>query len=178
MPFLEENFRLSLLHEAEGYAYTPEEEYVGSGDKLVRQQMATFSDFPPGSLYLELWQAVQTWLAEQLAKLPEYPFSTPLHLNSLSLQQYEAGSIGITPHRDGLRYINLICLITVGGRGRFFVCTDRTGRGAVELDAAPGRLILMRAPGFMGQDIRPFHFVTEVSQRRYSFGMRQLRSTG
>ena len=177
LPLLDESYRLSLLREAECYPYTPEPEYVGSGDRLVRQQMSSFDAFPPGSLYLGLRDALQIWLEERLVALPEYPFSTPLRFNSLSLQRYEPGSIGITPHRDGLRYINLICLLVIGGRGRFFVCADRSGRGAVEVDAAPGHLILMRAPGFMGETARPFHYVTEIYQRRYSFGLRQLRAT-
>ena len=175
LPLLGEAFRLRLLAEAESYAYTPEEEFVGSGDKLVRQQMGSFESFQPGSAYLELRDAFQAWLEERLQSLPQYPFSTPLRFNSLSLQKYEQGSIGITPHRDGLRYINLISIFVIGGKGRFFVCADRSGREAVEIDAAPGNLILMRAPGFLGEDIRPFHFVSEISRRRYSFGLRQLR---
>ena len=175
LPLLGEAFRLRLLAEAESCAYTPEEEFVGSGDKLVRQQMGSFESFQPGSAYLELQNAFQVWLEERLQSLPQSPFSTPLRFNSLSLQKYEQGSIGITPHRDGLRYINLISIFVIGGKGRFFVCADRSGREAVEIDAAPGNLILIRAPGFLREDIRPFHFVSEISCRRYSFGLRQLR---
>jgi len=176
LPLLGEAFRLRLLAEAESYTYTPEEEYVGSGDKLVRQQMDSFDSFSPGSGYLELRDVYQAWLEERLQSLPQSPFSTPLRFDALSLQKYEQGSIGITPHRDGLRYINLISLFIIGGKGRFFVCADRSGREAVEIDAAPGNLILMRAPGFLGGNLRPFHFVSEISRRRYSFGLRQLRS--
>jgi hypothetical protein len=175
LPLLDEAFRLSLLAEAESYAYTPEEEFVGSGEKLVRQQMGSFESFPPGSGYLGLRDAFQGWLEERLQNLPQYPFASPLHLDSLSLQKYEQGSIGITPHRDGLRYVNLVCIFVIAGQGRFFVCADRSGRGAVEIEAVPGNLILMRAPGFLGEDLRPFHFVSEIRLTRYSFGLRQLR---
>lgn len=172
---LDEAFRLILLAEAESYTYTPEEEYVGSGERQVRQQMGSFERFPPGSAYLALRDAYQGWLDERLHSLTPYPFSFPLRFNSLSLQKYEQGSIGITPHRDGLRYINLISIFVIGGQGRFFVCVDRSGRDAVEIDAAPGNVILMRAPGFMGEELRPFHYVSEISATRYSFGLRQLR---
>jgi hypothetical protein len=175
LPLLDEAFRLKLLAEAERYTYSPEEEYVGSRDKLVRQQMGSFERFPLGSAYLELRDAFQEWLDERLQRLPHYPLSSPLRFNSLSLQKYEQGSIGITPHRDGLRYINLICIFVIGGQGRFFICADRSGREAVEIDAVPGNLILMRAPGFRGEEIRPFHYVTEINATRYSFGLRQLR---
>jgi len=175
LPLLSEAFRLSLLAEAESYTYTPEEEFVGSGEKLVRQQMGSFDSFSPGSAYLELRDAFQAWLEERLQGPPQSPFSTPPRFNSLSLQKYEQGSIGITPHRDGLRYINLIGIFVIGGKGRFFVCADRSGREAVEIDATPGVVILMCAPGFLGEDRRPFHYVSEISVTRYSFGLRQLR---
>jgi hypothetical protein len=175
LPLLDEAFRLTLLAEAESYTYKSEEEIVGSGDKQVRQHMGSFESFPPGSAYLALRDAFQSWLDERLSSLLQYPFSSPLHFSSLSLQKYKQGSIGITPHRDGLRYINLICIFVIAGRGRFFVCADRSGKEAVEIDAAPGNAILMRAPGFLGEDMRPFHFVSEVSLTRYSFGLRQLR---
>jgi hypothetical protein len=63
----------------------------------------------------------------------------------------------------------------IGGRGRFFVCADRSGSYSLEIDAATGRLILMRAPGFMGSESRPFHYVTGIPERRYSFGLRQRK---
>lgn len=176
LPLLSEAFRLRLLAEADSYTYTPEEEFVGSGEKLVRQQMGSFESFSPDSAYLELRDAFQAWLEKRLQSLPQSPFSTPLRFNSPSLQKYEQGSIGITPHRDGLRYINLIGIFVIGGQGRFFVCADRSGRKAVEIDAAPGNVILMRAPGFLREDRRPFHYVCEISTARYSFGLRQLRS--
>jgi len=177
LPLLDESFRRGLLAEAESFTYTPEEEFVGSGERLVRQQMGSFESFPPGSAYLELRDAFQFWLEVRLQCLPQYLFPSPLHFNSLSLQKYAQGSIGITPHRDGLRYINLICIFVIAGQGRFFVCADRSGQEAVEIEATPGNVILMRAPGFLGEDLRPFHFVSEISATRYSFGLRQLRNS-
>jgi hypothetical protein len=176
-PLLAEDFRQALLEEAGGYTYQPEEEVVGSGERTVRQQMGTLETFPAGSRYLLLRDAFQELMDRSLAALPVYPFQSTLTFNSLSLQKYEPGSIGITPHLDSLRYINLICLFVIGGQGRFFVCTDRSGRDSIEIDAAPGNLILMRAPGFMGSQARPFHYVTEIPETRYSFGLRQKMLT-
>jgi hypothetical protein len=175
LPLLDEAFRLRLHAEADLYAYTPEEEYVGSGDRLVRQQMGSCESFPPGSAYLALRDAFQSWMDERLSSLAQYPFASPLRFNALSLQKYAQGSIGITPHRDGLRYTNLICIFVIAGQGRFFICADRSGSGAVEIAATPGNLILMRAPGFLGEVARPFHFISEIGGTRYSFGLRQLR---
>ena len=87
--------------------------------------------------------------------------------------KYEKGSIGITPHRDGLRYKNMICNFNINGRGRFFICSDRSGKDSKEVDFPPGNLLLMRAPGFFGGNKRPFHYVTDISETRYVLGLRQ-----
>ncbi len=42
---LNEDLRSSLLEEAESYTYKPEDEIVGSGDRIVRQQMGSFGEF-------------------------------------------------------------------------------------------------------------------------------------
>jgi hypothetical protein len=171
---LDEDFRVTLLEEAEGYNYKPEDEIVGSGDRLVRQQISSFDDLPAGSAYVLLKNSFQDLLERCLADIGSYPFETALNFNSMVLQRYEKGSIGITPHRDGLSYVNLVCVFVIGGRGRFYVCPDRSGRNAKEIDASPGNVILMRAPGLFGfEDSRPFHYVTDIQETRYSFGVRQ-----
>lgn len=171
---LEEDFRLALLKEAEDYDYQPEDEIVGSGDRVVRQQVSSFNGFPKDSDYVLLKDSFQDLLEQRLAELEAYPFETALGFNSMVLQRYEEGSLGITPHKDGLSYINLVCVFVIGGRGRFYVCSDRSGRDAKEVDASPGNVILMRAPGLFGaEDNRPFHYVTEIEETRYTFGLRQ-----
>ena len=171
---LEEDFRVALLKEAEGYTYQPEDEIVGSGDRVVRQQVSSFDGFPEDSSYILLKDSFEELLEQRLAELEAYPFETALNFNSMVLQRYEEGSLGITPHKDGLSYINLVCVFVIGGRGRFYVCSDRSGRDAKEVDASPGNVILMRAPGLFGaEDNRPFHYVTEIEETRYTFGLRQ-----
>ena len=173
---LDEDFRMALLKEAEGYDYKPEDEIVGSGARLVRQQVSSFDDLPEGSDYVLLKNSFQDLLERRLADAESYLFETALNFNSMILQRYEKGSIGITPHRDGLSYVNLVCVFAIGGRGRFYVCSDRSGRDAREIDASPGNVILMRAPGMFGfEDNRPFHYVTDIQETRYSFGLRQRK---
>jgi hypothetical protein len=173
---LEEDFRLALLKEAQDYAYEPEDEIVGSGERVVRQQVSSFDGFPEDSGYVLLKDSFEDLLERSLAEVEAYPFETVLGFNSMVLQRYEEDSLGITPHKDGLRYINLVCVFVIGGRGRFYVCSDRSGRDAKEVDASPGNVILMRAPGLFGaEDNRPFHYVTEIEGTRYTFGLRQKR---
>ena len=170
---LNENFRMSLLKEAENCTYKPEEEIVGSKERIVRQQMGSFNEFSDRSNYILLKNSFQALLDGCSAELDTYPFETPLSFNSMVLQRYERGSLGITPHRDGLSYINLVCVFTIGGRGRFFICSDRSGRDVREIETTRGNVVLMRAPGFFGSKDRPFHFVTDIQETRYTLGLRQ-----
>lgn len=170
---LTKGFRMSLLQEAETYTYKKEEEIVGSGDRIVRQQMASLHSFSEESDYVRLKKSFQALLDDLLTDIEAYPYEKLLHFNSMVLQKYERGSIGITPHRDSLRYINLVCIFNIGGRGRFYICSDRSGRDAREIDASPGNVILMKAPGFLGFKDRPFHYVTDIQETRYTFGLRQ-----
>ena len=173
---LEENFRVALLEEAEDYDYQPEDEIVGSGDSVVRQQVSSFDVFPDHSGYVLLKESFQDLLEQRMAQLEAYPLETSLDFNSMVLQRYEEGSLGITPHRDGLSYVNLVCVFIIGGRGRFYVCSDRSGRDAKEIDASPGNVIFMRAPGlFEAEDNRPFHYVSQIEEPKYTFGLRQKK---
>jgi len=173
---LEENFRVALREEAEDYDYQPEDEIVGSGDSVVRQQVSSFDVFPDHSGYVLLKESFQDLLEQSMTQLEAYPLETALGFNSMVLQRYEEGSLGITPHRDGLSYVNLVCVFIIGGRGRFYVCSDRSGRDAKEVDASPGNVIFMRAPGlFEAEDNRPFHYVSQIEETRYTFGLRQKK---
>ncbi|MDQ5851366.1 MAG: hypothetical protein M3380_04700 [Chloroflexota bacterium] len=172
---LTDEFRMVLLQEAEGYVYEVEDEVVGSGDSTVHQHMSSCSNFSNESNYYLLRNAFHALLDAALAKLDVYPFTTRLNLNALVLQKYEQGSLGITPHRDQLSYINLVCVFMIEGQGRFCLCADRSGNDSHAIDATPGRVIFMRAPGLLGATKRPFHYVTDIQAPRYTFGVRQHR---
>jgi len=173
---LDKDFRLTLLREAEAYVYEPEDQVVGGGDRVVRQQVSSFSKFSGESRFVLLKDSFQALLEPCFSALGSYPFQTTLNFDLMVLQRYEEGSIGITPHKDGLRFVNLVCVFVIGGRGRFYVCSDRSGRDATEIDASLGNVILMRAPGLFGsEDNRPFHYVTDIRGTRYTFGLRQKK---
>jgi hypothetical protein len=173
---LDEDFRVALLKEAQDYDYEPEDEIVGSGDRVVRQQVSSFDDFPEDSGYVLLKNSFQDLLEQLVAQLGTNPFEAALGFNSMVLQRYEESAIGITPHRDGLSFINLVCVVVIGGWGSYYVCSDRSGKDSIKIDASPGNVIFMRAPGFLGsEDERPFHYVTDIREPRYTFGLRQKR---
>jgi hypothetical protein len=140
----------------------------------VRQRYAAVTSFPPGSGFRALREAFQALVEDRLALLPAYPFATPLRFNGSALHHYPPGRLGISPHRDSARSVNLIAVFVLEGKGRFFICRDRDGRDAVDLPNAPGDLILLRAPGLMmGADVRPIHGVADIAEQRTTFALRQ-----
>ncbi|TSC62983.1 MAG: hypothetical protein Athens041674_354 [Parcubacteria group bacterium Athens0416_74] len=101
-----------------------------------------------------------------------------LRFNETRLQRYDTNSRGISPHRDGLRYRQIIALYVLEGGGRFGLCDDRTESkqpvNARVLQMSAGDLVLMRAAGFLGEDIQPMHFVDGVQERRITYGLRYV----
>jgi dihydroneopterin aldolase len=171
IPILSEEYRKQLLSEAETYMYIQQPEYVGPAN--VREQLSSIKRFHPASLFKQLQDDFQKLFTRKLLELPKYPFEQQLNFNETSLQKYEQGSIGITPHMDGKSVINLICVFVIVGKARFAFCDDREGNNPRDLATTPGNVILFRAPGYRGSDFRPFHFVTDVTERRIVFGLRQ-----
>lgn len=170
---LKDDFRIALLREAESYTYESVDEFVGSGQNIVQQQMSMFGDFPPQSKLLVLKNAFQALIDEKLSNVTPNPFDIPLQLNSMKILKYDKLSVGITAHRDRPQHINLICNFSLGGQGTFYVCADRSGKDAQEIDTSPGNVLIMRAPGFFNSYDRPYHFVSDIRETRYIFGLRQ-----
>lgn len=166
---LPESYRIALLDEAGIYDYVYQDEIVGPAK--VREQLSTCKSLFSGSLFLRLRDEFQ---AAILKALPGDPFNRPLCLNELVLQKYEKDSIGITPHRDFMQNTNLICIFILAGKGNFWLCDDRKGTNAKMLCTMPGNVIVMRAPGFLGSDFRPFHSISDITERRIVCAMRQI----
>lgn len=178
VPLLKEPTRQALQHEAEHYHYEPEIKEIGSANRLVKTEYSACATFPDSSLYVALSQEFQALMDCAIAELPaslfpDSPFAVPLQFNSMVLQRYQPGQLGITPHRDSLRAINLVCIFNISGRAMFYRCDDRQGTHSIAIDTTPGTVIFMKAPGFLGSDDRPFHYVTQIQSTRYSFGLRQ-----
>ena len=162
----------ALLAEARTLGWRPARELVGKPGREVRQAMEICTGLPPGGLFEQLAGEWQALCDEALARLPASPFEGRLAFNDRLLQRYAPVPVGITPHRDRVGYRNLVCLFVLCGEGRFCVCDDRAGGGAREVPARPGDVLLMRAPGFEGSRLQPFHFVDRVRSARYVFGLR------
>lgn len=172
-PLLREAGRLRLVALAEAMTYRPGRAVIGSGEAQVRQELEWSDAFVDGDPFGVLAHAYQGLWDRALAELPTAPFAKPLLFNEMMMTRYEPGWLGITPHRDHASYVNLVALIVLGGEGQFRVADDRSGANARAVDGSPGRVILMRAPGFLGADARPFHYVTDIRATRVVFGLRQ-----
>lgn len=161
------------LVEASGtLAYRQARPIIGEGEAAVYQDFDLCMDLPRQGPFRAAAAELEGLLADALALMSPPPLPRPPRLNDLIVQRYEAGSRGITPHRDHIRYEDLVIIIPLSGVARFFVCADRAARAAREVPAPVGHLLLMRAPGFAGTRDRPFHFVTDVTARRITFGLR------
>ena len=164
-----------LLAEAEQARFRAARESVGEGDRVVFQRMEVCDRFSEASRFFDLKDDFQSLWDLSFASVDPYPFESPVRFNDLMLQRYTEGELGITPHRDRSDYRNVICLFVLEGRGSFFLCNDRKGRGAREVPNDPGDVIITRAPGFLDSDARPFHFVRNITETRYVFGLRHER---
>ncbi len=171
VPILTPAYREELLREAETYEYKKQPYIVGPAN--VKEDLSSTTQFREGSLFFGLRDQFQHIFSEKLTNGLLSPFSIPLNFNEMSLQLYEKGSIGVTPHMDNKSAINFVCVFILTGKADFALCKDRNGSEPQFLDTSPGNVILLRGPGFAGIEERPFHFVTNVSERRIVFGLRQ-----
>lgn len=168
---LPEEQRLLLVKEAEKYNYKKQPEIVGK--RKVREQLSSYDAFPEDSLFLKLQEDFTDLLNYKLSVSRLRPFGAePVLFNEPILQKYEKGSIGITPHVDGLSCRNVILVFMIKGRGDLALCDDRKGSRPYLLDTSPGRVIVLRAPGFFGSPKRPFHYLNNITEERITFGLR------
>jgi len=177
IPIVEPAWILTLHKLArESFVDVPSAEVQVCGQFRVRQQMSEVHDYemPPESPFLKLAAEFQQLLNSELKKAELSPFETEPNFTLKHLLRYDVGSVGITPHKDPEKSRNLVVIFCIGGKGRLMQCKDRSLEGAVEIDTTPGNVILMRGPGFINPD-RPFHCVTDVSETRYTFLLRDYK---
>lgn len=173
VPLLTDSAIALLCEAAEACCFRTENSVVGKRDAIVRQDYSSCAEFPDDSIFIKCMNDLQRCLDDAFSRLEHYPFSTRQQFNSAVLQRYYPGKLGITPHRDSLRAIHLICLFNLSGKAKFCCCSDRQGNNAIELDTTPGHVIFMRGTGFLNSEERPFHFLTNIQETRYSLGLRQ-----
>lgn len=152
---------------------------AGKPEARVYQEFDYCDAVPADHPVHHLGRWFESRLRGALALMDEPPIDIDFTINDIVCQRYRQGDLGITPHRDHIAYTQLISLIVLGGRGRYFVCADRRGGNRIAIESGPGRAILMPGPGYAGRTDRPFHMVSDISSLRYSVGLRHdARKTG
>ncbi len=172
LPLLDAAACAPLIATAATLTYRPATPVVGPEERRVEQDFDLCMRFPPESPFRRLAADLEELIGAALARLERPPLDANPPLNDLIVQRYPVGARGITPHRDHVCYRDLVAIVTLAGRARFFVCADRSGRQMREIPLPPGGLLLMRAPGFAGRSDRPYHMLTEVTETRLSLGLR------
>ena len=172
IPLLGLRARRRLIGATAHLPFRPATPVVGEGEDAVRQDFEICMTIPERSLLRAFAGALGRLVEAALTGLDPAPLDRPFRFNDLVVQRYPKGSRGITAHRDHVRYQGLVAVVTLAGTARFFVCAERSGRGAREVPCPPGDLLLMRAPDFAGRRDRPFHYLSDVTQARLTLGLR------
>jgi hypothetical protein len=172
LPFLADDGRRHLLAATEGLAYREARPMIGKGERAVYQEFEICMNPPAPSPFHGCAAALERLLRAALEQLPTPPLAAAPRLNDVVVQRYPPGALGITPHRDHVRYRELVAIVTLAGQARFGVCKERSAAEARDVPIPPGSLLLMRAPGFAGREDRPFHFVSDVVEARICLGLR------
>jgi len=162
----------ALVDAAEALPFRSARYEVGKPEARVYQEFDYCGAVPGGHPFHGLARWFEARLKRALRRMAEPPVDLDFTINDVVCQHYRPGDLGITPHRDHIAYTGLVVLLVLDGHGRFFVCDDRRGGNQREIDAAPGRVILMPGPGYAGRRDRPFHMVRDITSRRYSVGLR------
>lgn len=145
---------------------------IGTGERRVTQDFDICDTLPQGNFGWTVAAALGDLVNTAQARMAAAP-CPPVTFDDLVVQRYDPGPCGISPHRDHIRYINLIGVLVIDGAGDFAICDDRQGHGARPIPAAEGSLLLMRGPGFDGRRDRPFHTLGRVTRERLILGLRQ-----
>ena len=157
------------------------QEFRRAQNEIRHKGRTVFQDFdvcfpaPRTGAFDQVATQLETGLFRASADLPNPPLSTALNLADFAIQRYPVGARGIGIHRDGMRYRQIVVIITLDGTSRLFTCADRQGRAKRRIDDRPGRLVLLSADGFAGrsgEDARPLHGVDGVVGGRLSLGFR------
>jgi hypothetical protein len=157
------------------------QEFRKAQTEIKHKKKTVFQDFdvcfpaPRTGVFDQLASQLETALYDASQRLVRPPLTVPFRLEDFAIQNYPPGARGIGIHRDGLRYRQIVVIITLDGTSRLFTCNDRAGKGKRRIDDRPGRVVLLSAAGFDGREgdnARPLHGVDQVIDGRLSIGFR------
>jgi hypothetical protein len=172
VPVLDAEARAELAGAAERLSFRTARAQVGQPGREVTQDFQIADEVPHDSAFGRAARELEQLLSAALAQFDPAPIAG-VSFNDLVVQRYPRSDCGISPHRDHIRYVNLIVNLAIAGEGRFYICPDRSGQNAREIESRVGDAILMRGPGWRGRGERPFHCIGAVSEPRLILGLRE-----
>lgn len=168
-------FAQSLANSVSAYCFsqTPERE----GPRRVFQHFAACEedDIPPECLVRVFSRSVSDSLNKSVSMNRTNFFRPPLELNDHLLLNFPPGDLGLGAHRDHSKYVNLIVSLTLIGQAEFNLHETPDGAATTTFVCEPGIAVFMRAPGFLHEEVRPYHSVTAIGEERTSLVLKQRR---
>jgi len=180
--FLRPSARRELLAALEGAAFERAPQRVGQVDQdldlLLLHPAATPADRGLSPLLVLVEQYVAFLRAQ--AEALDRPWLAGFVPSDVHVQRYRQGSHGISPHRDRRRFVKLISVFSLGAPAELRLCRDRRGTPLRRYRPASGDLLLLRAPGFAGDESPgPLHAVSgPAAGVRYSISVRMQQPGG
>ena len=157
-----------------GYRFTERTGQYGPRGVVQRFSACEEEDIPMDSAVRDLSRKFSSLVGEMLAeRADDEHFKTPPCFNDHLILLYPPSDVGLGAHKDHSKYVNLIVSLTLSGESRFNLHDDPENSPSTTFRVTPGMAVFMRAPGFLGEDIRPYHSVTGVSQERISLILKQ-----
>lgn len=173
--FLRPGARRALTAALEGAPFEAAPEHVGEVYQdfdllLLRPEAPASESLSPLLALVEEYAGLLREQAEALG----WPWLAEFVPTDVYAQRYRRGSRGITPHRDRRRFVKLISIFSLGAPAEFRLCRDRRGTPLRRYRLASGELLLLRAPGFAGDESAgPLHAVSGPEEGvRYSISVR------
>jgi hypothetical protein len=172
LPCLGDEERKMLVTLVDALPYRAARAVTGIASAPVYQDFELCYNIPSNHQLWSFAHKAGIRLASAVKKSGLVSSELELVFNDLIVQRYPPGCQGITPHRDHVRYHIMVAIFILTGNGSFYICQDRGGNSSCNIPAAPGDLLLMRAPGFAAKKSRPLHFVNGVTRTRRTIGLR------
>ena len=168
------SFGRRLQHEVETGPFAPMPGQIGRVSQEVESYVLRGTDIEAFPLISELLAELAGAVRRAGKGVEGLSSYAPNHL---MVHRYRPGSIGITPHLDGKRFVQLVATFTTKGTAKTALCRSRKGEVIREWDTKAGSLILLRGNGFAGRDDgRPFHSIGGPQrQGRYAVVLRMER---
>ena len=152
------------------YTFEPATPEVGK--RKVQQLFSEITISPRSTIINTNVLGVQKYLADWLRRCGGSTVMDPLfQFREIRMHRYPIGG-KLEYHKDNAVFRNIIANVLLKGESNFYVADDVYGTNARLIEAKPGWVIVLAAPGLFGKKWQRPHCVANVTMERISLGMR------